>query len=117
VTSRLKQFHSDTGEIPKSLRHINAELPVLGTTLLQIRQAIEADSVGDDTGDALIPVINGCQEQIEQLDVIIVKTLPAIKDSWKTKSKKAIVSLHQDEKVESIAKTVALSTLQPLTGE
>jgi hypothetical protein len=130
VVRRLEQFHSDVGEVPKSLRHINAELPVLSTTLQQIREAVEAESVGKGTKDALIPVVDECREQIAQLDAILAKTLPATNDSWRTKSKKAIISLHQDDKVESIAKilrnyittltfyhTAASSTLQPLTGE
>ncbi|KAF2681949.1 hypothetical protein K458DRAFT_75668 [Lentithecium fluviatile CBS 122367] len=128
VVGRLEQFHSSVGEVPKSLRHINTELPVLSTTLHQIRQAIEVDSVGNGTRDALVPVIDGCQEQIEQLDAILEKTLPVINDSWRTKSKKAIVSLHQDDKVENITKILrnyiatltfylaaVSSTLQPLT--
>jgi hypothetical protein len=130
VVRRLEQFHSATGEIPKSLRHINAELPVLGTTLDRIRQVVEADSVNNATKGALISVIDGCHTQIEQLDAILVKTLPVANDSWRTKSKKAIVSLHQDDKVESITKvlrnyvatltfyhTAVSSTLRPLTGE
>lgn len=130
LVRRLEQFHSDTGEVPKSLRHISTELPVLSTTLHRIRQAVEADLVDDGTKEVLIPVIDGCREQIEQLNAILAKTLPATNDSWRTKSKKAIVSLHQDDKVESITKILrnyiatltfyhaaASSTLQPLTGE
>lgn len=130
VVHRLEQFHSDAGEIPKSLRYVNAELPVLGSTLDRIRQAIEADSVDKATSGALTSVINGCQEQINELDAILTRTLPATNDSWRTKSKKAIVSLHQDDKVESITKilrnyvatltfycTALSSTLQPLTSE
>ena len=130
VVSRLEQFHSDTREVPKSFRHISIELPVLRSALQQIGEAVKASSVDDSTRNALIPVIDSCREQIVQLDAILAKTLPAANDSWRKKSRKAIVSLHQDDKVESITKTLrnyvaaltfyhsaASSTLQPLTGE
>ncbi|KAF1939184.1 hypothetical protein EJ02DRAFT_504930 [Clathrospora elynae] len=127
VIRRLEEFHSAAGEIPKSFRHINTELPVLSTTLQNISRDIKTDSVDTGTRDALIPVIDGCREQIAQLDVILAKTLPATNDSWGTKSKKAMVSLHQEDKVENITKILrnyiatltfyhiaASSNLQPL---
>jgi hypothetical protein len=130
VIRRLEEFHSAVGEIPKSLRHIHTELPVLSTTLQNVSQIIQTDSVDIGTRDALISVVDGCREQIEQLDTILAKTLPAATDGWRTKSKKAIVSLHQDDKVEKTTKilrnyiatltfyyTAASSTLQPLRGE
>ncbi|KAF2866229.1 ankyrin repeat-containing domain protein [Massariosphaeria phaeospora] len=127
VIRRLEEFHSTAGEIPKSCRHINTELPVLSTTLQNISRDIETDSVDTGIRDALIPVIDGCREQIAQLDAILAKTLLTTNDSWRTKSKKAIVSLHQEDKVENITKILrnyiatltfyhiaASSTLQPL---
>jgi hypothetical protein len=129
LVSRLEEFHSNAGEVPKSFRHIKAELPLLNTTLQRIKEAIDAGSVAEGTKKALLPVIAGCQEQVAQLDIILAKTLPEIDDSWRQRSKKAIVSLNQDVKVESITKILrnyigiltfyyaaASSTLQPLTG-
>jgi len=130
VIRRLDEFYSAAGEIPKSFRHINTELPVLSTTLQNISRDIKTDSVDTGTRDTLIPVVDGCREQIAQLDAILAKTLPATNDSWRTKSVKAMVSLHQEDKVENITKILrnyiatltfyhiaASSTLQPLTGK
>jgi hypothetical protein len=130
VVRRLEEFHTKAGEIPKSFRHIKVELPLLSTTLQQIRGAIDAGSVSNGTKDALLPVISGCREQITQLDAILEKTLPENDDGWRKRSKKAITSLHQDGTVEIIAKILrnytgtltfyyaaASSTLHPLTGK
>jgi hypothetical protein len=130
VVNRLQKFHSDVRELPESLRHIRTELPILSTALHQIQQAVEAGLVGNGARDALVPVIDGCREQIEQLNSILGKTLPPANASWRTKSKMAILSLHQDDKIEKITTslrnyiatltfycTAASSTLQPLTGE
>jgi hypothetical protein len=130
VIGRLEEFHSAAGEIPKSFRHLNTELPILSTTLQNISRDIETDLVEIGTRNALILAIDGCGEQLAQLDAILAKTLPATNDSRWTKSKKAVVSLHQEDKVENITKIIrnyiatlafyhiaASSTLQPLRGK
>jgi hypothetical protein len=129
VVSRLDEFYSDAKEVPKSFRDIKTELPLLATTLDQLKGAIDSTSIAKGSKKALVPVITGCNEQVAQLDAILKKTLPETKDSWRTKGKKTIVSLHHDAKVESITRTLrnyigiltfycaaASSTLQPLTG-
>jgi ABC-type transporter Mla subunit MlaD len=129
VVSRLDEFHSVVKEAPKSFRHVKTELPLLTSTLEQLKGAIDTTSVADGSKKALLPVIAGCNEQVAQLDAILKKTLPETNDSWWIKSKKAGVSLHNDAKVESITKALrnyvriltfyyaaASSTLQPLTG-
>jgi hypothetical protein len=129
VVSRLDEFYSVAKEVPKSFRHIKTELPLLATTLAQLKDAIDTTSVTDGSKKALVSVIAGCNEQVAQLEVILEKTLPEANDSLLMKSKKAIVSLRDDSRVESITKTLrnyvgiltfyyaaASSTLQPLTG-
>jgi N-terminal domain on NACHT_NTPase and P-loop NTPases len=76
ILHRLDEFRSSVGEVPKSFRHIRAELPVLQDSLRQIKEAIDAGSVEDRTKKTLMPAIQGCQDQIEQLDAVLAKTLP-----------------------------------------
>ena len=129
VFHRLDEFQSSLGEIPKSFRYIKAELPLLQDTLQQIKEAIDTGSVRDETKRALIPVIEGCREQMESLDVILTKTIPIPNDSRLKRGSKAMSSLLRDAKVESITKILrayigtltfyyaaASSTLRPLTG-
>jgi hypothetical protein len=131
VLDRLDEFQSHLGEIPKSFRHIKAELPVLRDTLQQTKEAIDAGFFRDETKSALAPAIEGCMDQIGSLDAILIKTLPVPTDSRLKRGTKAIWSLHQDAKVESITKilrgyigtltfyhAVTSSTLQalPVTG-
>jgi N-terminal domain on NACHT_NTPase and P-loop NTPases len=101
---RLDEFQPSLVEIPKSFRHIKAELPVLRDTLQQTREAIDAGSVTDKTKTALIPAIQGCMEQIESLHIILAEMLPTQDDSRLERGKKEILSLRQDSKVESITK-------------
>jgi hypothetical protein len=129
VVRRLDEFHSIAGDIPKSFRQLRIELPLLETTLQQMKEAVDADLVPDGSKRALLPVMVGCHEQIVQLDAILTKTLPELNDGWRKKTTKAMVSLHQDAKIESITKILrhhirsltfycaaVSSTLRPLTG-
>jgi N-terminal domain on NACHT_NTPase and P-loop NTPases len=88
ILHRLDEFRSSAGEVPKSFRHIRAELPVLQDTLRQTKEAIDAGSVEDRTKKTLLPAIQGCQDQIEQLDAILAKTLPESSDSRRTRGKR-----------------------------
>ena len=129
VLHRLDEFRSSLGEVPRSFRHFKAELPVLQDTLQLTREAIEAGLVRDETKNALIPAIEGCTEQIRLLDPILAKMLPTPTDSRLRRGTKAILSLHQEAKIEGITKILRgyvrtltfyyaaiSSTLQPLTG-
>ena len=129
VLGRLDEFQSSLGEVPRSFRNFKAELPVLQNTLLQTREAIEAGLVKDETKQALISAIEGCTEQIRLLEALLAKVLPIPTDSRLRRGTKAILSLHQEAKVESITKILrgyigtltfyyaAVSiTLQPATG-
>jgi ABC-type transporter Mla subunit MlaD len=129
VVSRLDEFYSVAKEVPKSIRHVKNELPLLATTLAQLQEAIDTTPVAERSTKALVPVIAGCNEQVAQLDAILEKILPAASDSLRIKGKKVVVSLHYDPKVESIMKILrnyvailtfycaaASSRLQPLTG-
>jgi hypothetical protein len=130
VLHRLDEFRSGLGEIPKSFRHFSAELPVLKVTHQQIGEAIEAGSVRDETEKALIPAIEGCKEQIQLLDTLLAKILPIATDSRLRRGTKAVLSLNQEAKFDSITKILQSyvgtltfyyaaisSTLQPLTGD
>lgn len=130
VVARLDQLYSDSKEVPKAFRGVRTELPLLSNILEQLKEAIDSTSIADGSKKALVTVVTGCNEQVAQLDAILEKTLPETNDSWRTKGKKAMVSLHHDAKVENITRTLrnyigiltfyyaaASSTLQPLTGK
>lgn len=129
VLARLDDFQSTFGEIPKAFRHIKAELPVLQETLRQTKDKINNGAIEDSTKAALLPAVKGCKNQVEALDGLLAKTLPAVGDSRFKKTRKALWSITQDGKVESITKTLrgyiatltfyhaaASSTLRPLNG-
>jgi N-terminal domain on NACHT_NTPase and P-loop NTPases len=57
-------------------------LPILIKTLNQTRVAVEKGYIEEETKEALLLVVNGCQTQILLLDNLIGKFLPREEDSW-----------------------------------
>lgn len=130
LVSRLNEFQANAKDTPKAFRQIKTEIPLLLDVLSKTKDAIDAGLVRDETVRVLLPVVDGCKEQIAALDTILVKILPAKGDSRTTKSFKALSSsLFQDDKVDGISSSVhkyvhlltcyyaaASSTFKPMTG-
>lgn len=114
VLERLDQYQSTLAEIPEVFRHIKAELPVLLDALRQTKAAIDAGSLQDESKKALRPAVEGCSVQIQALEKVIEKALPASSDSWARRRRKALRSLRYDAKVEKII-AVIRSYVQTLT--
>jgi hypothetical protein len=112
---RLNEFQSSLGEIPKPFKHVKDELPILLETLNQTKVVVEKGSIKEETREAVLLVVNGCQTQITLLDNLIIRSLPREEDSWRKKTGKAILSLRQDAKVAKIT-TVLRSHIQSLTN-
>ncbi|KAI9689234.1 MAG: hypothetical protein M1822_000972 [Bathelium mastoideum] len=102
VLARLHEYQTTLGEIPKSFRVVKRELPILIDTLEQAKFTAENDTLRQETKVALLPVIEGCLENIKALDDILRKNLPNVDDSWHEKSRKAFKSFRQDGKVGKI---------------
>jgi N-terminal domain on NACHT_NTPase and P-loop NTPases len=130
VIARLNEFQSSHKDTPKSFQQIKTELPLLLDTLDKTKEAIDEGLVKQETVRVLLPVIGGCREQVDSLDAILMKILPAKSDSRAKRSLKAVSSsLFQDDKVNRISSSLqkyvqvltfyyaaASSTLKPMTG-
>lgn len=102
VLGRLKEFHSNRVEIPKCFRYIETELPVLLDAFAQTKTAIETGNVRAETGDVLLPAIEGCRKLVKQLDSILARLIPLESDSWSRKTRKTFSSLRHEAKVQEI---------------
>lgn len=103
VLKRVAEFQSKLDSVPKSLEHLTLQLPLVLTTVKGTQRAVETGTINNEVENALLPVIHGCTRQIELLDSLISKLLPLSTDSWSKRSKKAILSLKQDSKIDEIA--------------
>jgi len=130
IVSRLHEFQSDANEAPKSLRHLQAELPLLEHSLKQIKTAIDSSALSNACVIALQPTISGVDELLQQINSILAKTLPKQGDGRARRVAKSVGSVWNDGNIEKIRTTlrsymgtltfyfvVSSSTLQPLTGK
>ena len=105
IISRVSEFQTGVNDVPKSFRDIMVELPLLLDTLKRTKEQVEDGQVDENTQKALLPVVNGCQSQVELLNDILVKMLPSVGDSSWKRGIKAFSSVRQERKVEQITKT------------
>jgi len=114
ILKSINDYQSHARKIPKTLRQIQAELPVLLDALKQTQNAINNGYIRVEAKDALSLAILGFQDQITDLDAIIKRILPLESDSWATRSKKGILCLLEDDNVTQIRANLQ-SHIQVLT--
>jgi hypothetical protein len=102
ILKRLEEYQSMFVEIPEAFCHIKLELPVLLDAFRQIKAAIDAGLLQDESKRALLPAVEGCGVQIKVLDEGIEKALPTLSDSWARRSRKALQRLQFEAKVEKV---------------
>lgn len=102
VLVRLNEYQTKVGDVPKSFRTVKTELPILLHTLKQTEKAAGDGSLSQETKTALLPVVQGCVGNVEELHKIIDKNLPITSDAWHVKSRKAVSSFRLDRKVSKI---------------
>lgn len=84
LVTRLNEFQSAVGDVPKTFQDIKTELPLLLDTLKRTREQFESGQISKATQEALIPVVDGCCAQVVLLDSTLIKTLPTpTESSWK----------------------------------
>lgn len=106
VATRLKEYNSASTDVPKSLRHISAQLPLLLNALDRVKTSIEVERVDLDTRCILKGVVSGCKQQVEKIDKIMDKVLHVPGDSLVTRVQKVFVGLKNDDKVLEIEKNL-----------
>lgn len=102
AVKRLHEFQTQAKDVPKTFRDIKTELPLLLDTLNETKDQAEANILQEKTQKVLIPVVDGCRSQVQELQDILDKMLPTPTDySWQVR-KKALGSVHQEKKVKKI---------------
>ncbi|KAL8719074.1 MAG: hypothetical protein Q9225_003869 [Loekoesia sp. 1 TL-2023] len=77
LVDRWKEFHSRSKHVPKAFRSIYTQLPLVVSSLEQIRNQAEGSLLSEDLIASLQPVIEACHEEVKDLEIILNKILPA----------------------------------------
>lgn len=101
VAHRLKDFTSQTKDVPESLRHVATELPALLVALKRSAQALAVDNITEEARKALEAPIKECAAEIECLLKILFKIQPKPGQTTKKRIWKGIWSLRYDAKIKN----------------
>ena len=106
VVKRLNDFRSNVRDLPGVFLYIGHQLPLLITTVDKIYERAKNGDIDVETEAALRPVVDGVQEQLRELDVVLVKVLPSAKASTWGKGIKALKSPGYEKTVREIASVI-----------
>src|SRR5271154_780791 len=102
IIHRLDEFQSKVGEVPQTFRDLKIQLPLLRDALKRTKAEAEAGLIDADTQRSVLDVVEGCRLQVQQLDKILIKTLPTPGDSRWKRGMKAVSSVGQEKDVREI---------------
>lgn len=102
IVNRLDEFREKHGDVPALFSSIRVRLPLLIDSLNRTKVTTGLKNIGARQDEALIGVVDGCLAQVQQLNMILDKILPAKGDSFIIRNKKALQSLSQERAVEKI---------------
>ena len=106
VLKRLSDLHSAAKQLPKTLRDVQVELPLLLHVLKHVEQEVEQGQMKPDAQQSILPIFKASLAEIESLDAILKSNASAVAGSRLGKLKKAILSPPEDKKVEKIHTTL-----------
>jgi N-terminal domain on NACHT_NTPase and P-loop NTPases len=106
VVTRLNSFASSISELPTTYRTVKLELPLVVDSLRRIREHAESGTLPQESVDAVEGIVEECSRQVQLLQDILNKALPAADDSSWRRRKKALLSLSKDKELEQISKSL-----------
>ena len=106
VLARLREYRSTTQEIPKVLRDVTTQLPLMIDIMERIESGCADGSLPTGTQHALSKVVEGCLAQITLLDGLVEEMLPASTDSAWRRRHKAYKSIRKEKDVATIQRTL-----------
>lgn len=106
VLGRLHDLESSINDVPKVFKDIKIELPLLLDTLQKTEKRAKAGTITTETQRALLPVIDGCSDQVGLLDDMIKRVLTTSEDSSWQRGRKAFTSIGIEKKSQAIIDTL-----------
>jgi hypothetical protein len=97
VVERLKEYCDRTKDVPNVIKHIIPQLEVLAQKIEEAES--DASLVNSSQSSGFMVHF---AEQIHALDKLAAMMLPTKGDSWKVRSKKAILSIYYEKELSNI---------------
>ena len=97
----LGRINNSTSEV-KKLASIQVQLPVLQVVLEQVKDAIDAGRIPDETQKKILDIVQLCENELNALDKILPKILLESSNSVRKKPTRFIRNLMNSGKISSI---------------
>ena len=102
VLERLDEYAKSTKDIPKVIRYIRPQLQILIEKLEELKRREREDSPAANSMSTLSKVIEPFEEQINLLDQLTAKILPAKSDSRTLRMRKAALSIYYEKELSRV---------------
>ncbi|RMX78834.1 hypothetical protein D0869_08764 [Hortaea werneckii] len=102
VLTRLNEYRAKAGELPSAFAHIASQLPLLRQILEKTQEGINLQTISHEDAEAIKPCLQGCQQQMQKLDTLLLTMLPEAQDRTAKKLAKGLRSLWKDSDVDKI---------------
>lgn len=106
VIKRLDEFKANVTDLPQSFLHISNQLPLLVDITKRLHGQACRDELDPKTKSTLMPVVEGLHGEIQKLDAVLRKILPAAQDSTWRKGIMAVRSLAAQKTVDDFAAVI-----------
>lgn len=106
VVTRLNEFKANVTDLPQSLLHIGSQLPLLVDITKRLHGQACREELDPKTKSTLMPVVEGLHGEIQKLDAILRKILPAAQDSTWKKGIMAVKSLAAQKSIDDFAAVI-----------
>ncbi|KAH7340049.1 hypothetical protein BKA66DRAFT_577234 [Pyrenochaeta sp. MPI-SDFR-AT-0127] len=115
VIERLNDFRTQAGGLPKALQAFSNELPALRVCIKRIESAERDGLLPNDSREALKPLMQDCEKQIEAL-INIINKVQTKGTSDVIRNVKAVASFRYDSEIQ-YRRTVIREYISTLTSE
>ncbi|KAL4796943.1 hypothetical protein BDV19DRAFT_360121 [Aspergillus venezuelensis] len=107
VVKRLHAFHEKGAEASSVFHSIETRLPLILDLVRQIQHQMKAGKVDELSQNVMLPVVQSCLLQVQQLDNLLNKALPQHGDSSWYRGKKAVLSVIREAEIQKFDQALA----------
>ncbi|KAI7284250.1 hypothetical protein KC345_g2374 [Hortaea werneckii] len=102
VLTRLNEYRVKAGELPSAFAHVASQLPLLRQILEKTQEGIQLQTISQEDVEAIKPCLQGCQQQMQKLDTLLLTILPEAQERAARTMAKGFRSLWKESDVRKI---------------
>ena len=102
ISTRLQEFRTDVAQAPKAFESIRNRVPLMLDLVERIRTQVENGAISRASQETMIPVIQACLAQLQELNEVLDKVSLLPGSSTYARGRKALSSVLREPEIEKI---------------